>query len=404
MNKMMEFNDGEGLVYTDLQRLQYLHSVRWLDEELYSRLTQIANAGGGNDPSQWDPSFGLGGNEWFVKDNGWGPWPTGLNVQSMAGIAIKSDSQGDEVGDLTNDYDMLLQRAYTKWQTQATVNANTSGSGDRYDLIQADILEAASDSQSRDFKDATTGALSTQSLNKRRTWTPSVSVVEGTPSGTPSIPAPTGENARWCAVRVPDGGGNLDVDWNGSYPGIIDFTYPCANGLFEIATVPRLNFGGTSWTPDPGYTDSPTNLVVVSSTTTSDSIVCLPPPQFIGDPAARLLNVILYHSIVDSSLTVELGAVRIGDDGNFFSSRKTFSIGTTDGNSRGVLLNCHGSNTDPTDPPMWCNGQPAGRAWHYDANWIGAAPTTFWSAAIRITKGANTDLAELNGLLWSIAR
>ena len=75
----------------------------------------------------------------------------------------------------------------------------------RIDLICIKIDHVNGDSQTRDFKDATTGVISSQTFNKQRQTRLQVAVAKGTPAGSPTYPAPPAGYVPWCSVFVPAG-------------------------------------------------------------------------------------------------------------------------------------------------------------------------------------------------------
>lgn len=73
----------------------------------------------------------------------------------------------------------------------------------RIDIIQVRLQITDGDAETRDFKDAVTGALTTASTSKTRRVTATVSLKAGTAAATPSYPAPDSGYAVLGAVRVP---------------------------------------------------------------------------------------------------------------------------------------------------------------------------------------------------------
>lgn len=110
-----------------------------------------------------------------------------------------------------------------------TFTANASGNP-RYDLIQVAITNPDGDSQMRHFEDAVTGAVTSDPTNKKRTRTATVSVKEGTPAGSPTVPTPDTGYLALAAVLLNDGyaGGTARPN------GLIDYRVPMG------ATVERV--------------------------------------------------------------------------------------------------------------------------------------------------------------------
>lgn len=92
---------------------------------------------------------------------------------------------------------------------QITIPANTSTTDERWDIIQAKIERVNGGSEARDFKDATTGALSSQTLDKRRQTVLTINRKEG---GFFIEPAPDAGFIKLARVRVPINSGALTAD------------------------------------------------------------------------------------------------------------------------------------------------------------------------------------------------
>lgn len=73
----------------------------------------------------------------------------------------------------------------------------------RWDLVVASLARGAGGLENRDFKDATTGALTSVSLSKRRNVQLTTQLIAGTPNASPAIPAVPGGTLPLYAVLVP---------------------------------------------------------------------------------------------------------------------------------------------------------------------------------------------------------
>lgn len=166
--RRMKFNDGEGITYEDLNMIGQLGDRALTRYALSNVCYQtLLEAGTGTMPL-------------FVRGTGWAhsgtgnrtfTWYNSLWCQFQDGFDNAFDL-GDDDGDL-----MLLVLP----ETSVTFDAPTSGSVYRRDIIQVQAAaELDTESESRDFKDATTGVVTTQSMNKRRVRRMTMQVVKGT--------------------------------------------------------------------------------------------------------------------------------------------------------------------------------------------------------------------------------
>lgn len=106
-----------------------------------------------------------------------------------------------------------------------TLDANTSGSVYRRDILQAKIdTESTTTSTSRDFKDATTGVVTSQSVDKRRVQNVLVSIKKGTDQSSAANadanePAPDSGYVKLYSFRIDNAGtASIANDWDYNLP------------------------------------------------------------------------------------------------------------------------------------------------------------------------------------------
>lgn len=405
-NNFMNWNDGEGLTSADLINMQRLLQVRLTDERFFSRMVEVYSAGP-NGLDSYDTAVGtaLFGQNIFSFGAGLTPKGSTLTVTGSAGLAMVEEVASTEPKEGANDYDRIMDQFYWDNGTVATLNANASGN-DRYDLVSIDIAEAAGTATARDFKDGTTGVLSSNTPNKRVALSPTWTVTEGTPAGSPTIPALPANNKRWAAFRVPNGG-SLTYDDSGGYPGIIDFTYPCKVGLVCPVTPGRLVFGDDSWytSDDVGYQSiagGGVGLFRARTTSSGEIGIWVPPAQFCGNHNARLLGFQVLYSFqtgADAVANFEVGRLDLADS-SFTSIKDVVSSMTQDGFDQADHFSTVGSTSDPTDFPIWGNGYAAGRSRNLQQT---IATDLFTTVAIRLTKAANGSGATVYAIRWIFA-
>jgi hypothetical protein len=90
---------------------------------------------------------------------------------------------------------------YLAANTNATHTA-ADGTNPRIDIVCARADRATTVTQNRNFKDAGTGVISSQSMAVQKDWASSLLVVAGTPAGSPSVPATPAGYVKLAEVLV----------------------------------------------------------------------------------------------------------------------------------------------------------------------------------------------------------
>jgi hypothetical protein len=187
INKEVQFTAGEGLVVSDLQNMQRFAKAQILDA--YGRECRT------------DGSF-LGNNTiCFSRGTGANVIITGLALQSSNNEGLILQRTG---GTITGDVPDTLSY-YLAPAELLTTHAAAHATLERWDIVCLKLTEADGTSTARDFKDATTGAVTTVAQNKQRQVVLTKQVVQGTNAavGSATEPAIPAGFMKWAAVLVP---------------------------------------------------------------------------------------------------------------------------------------------------------------------------------------------------------
>jgi len=187
--KQVLFSDGEALRSDDFNDLQKLIQAYVADGVLsmlgYSDDTSAI-------PSGLEQASAVGnGGAVFVDE------ATNLTVDFAPGM-IGQHSGAAVTGDTPAMLWYYMEAADVPDKTRPVATTNP-----RWDILTVQLTEADGSSENRDFKDAITGALSTQSFNKRRRVTATFTWTQGTEAASPVEPAVPAGQVKLCAVKVP---------------------------------------------------------------------------------------------------------------------------------------------------------------------------------------------------------
>jgi hypothetical protein len=121
------------------------------------------------------------------------PGSTNAKVQISPGVLFQ------KVANQTGTDSTLL--AYSFVGTEEVTIAN-GATNPRVDLVQMQLQLVTGGSATRSFKDATTGIITSQTLNKTRRVQCTLSVKQGTPGATPTVPDPDAGFVAIASVEV----------------------------------------------------------------------------------------------------------------------------------------------------------------------------------------------------------
>lgn len=196
MSARVVWNDGEGLIHTDFNDQQAYGRKTLFDYLLWNFASADENPLWGVNPDDfWQPSTGAYGSTIRpLRGAGTVRILTASSIRVYGGMFL-------ELTDGPFDADDSISLLAAGEQTDFTGIAATSAGTFRRDLVQARVVLDNAPTESRDFKDAVTGALSTSSIVKRADLNVEFSIKTGT-EGTAA------------ATLNPANLGNPDAGWS----------------------------------------------------------------------------------------------------------------------------------------------------------------------------------------------
>jgi hypothetical protein len=361
-NAEMKWNQGEGVNADDFNDARSM-LLKAMDDRRFMYAASLVL-----DPGDYEAQYGLGGGT-HVTEGAFTCMITtttgSRNVTLEPGQLFLGGGEGD-TPDSVDDTEAIMTGII--WPG-GTVTLPASAGGDTWNLISIPRLAPLYDdggSESRDFMDAVTRALSSQNVDKRSTAAPALVVTTGTLGG--GIPATPVGHAALAAVKIRNGAAGVAVGGMSELlTDVVDYTLPMRRKF-----VGRLGreglFAAADW--------AVSGLMALDSGSAASKVARWYPGDHKGDPAARLLGVIIKHK-ADEAFTAELVRIDLETDAETVLS--TITVGTTDGAYRNIVSFGNGTN------PIWCNGAPGGRAI------VARGVTgTFWDGstlALKITSG-----------------
>lgn len=184
-------SDGEGIVYSDMNDMVRFVTARMLDQMFENMIGDVSLTGG-------DPSFGSnrGANApthlAYALDGGSAALALGSannKLKITAGVLMQ------KIANATGNEPTLIPYSFPG--TDEVTIAAGSAANPRVDLVQMKLEWITTDSQTRSFKDATTGNVTSTTTNKKRSVQCTLSVKQGTPAASPQYPDP---DAGYVAV------------------------------------------------------------------------------------------------------------------------------------------------------------------------------------------------------------
>lgn len=355
--KEVQFHDGEGLIYTDFNDAQrFLRAQLWdqvvaskfhtnLDEFRPDFMNAAANAA----------CYSIGG--------GGAPYASGSNNLSLVEGMILQKVTTNENG---SDPDFLAY--YISPFEVSLATAVGDATNPRYDILcvrlqneSADVL----DNIVRDFKDGTTGALTSQNFVKKRKVKATFQVVQGTPAASPSQPAVPANYVKVAAVLVPA----LHNTFH-SHNNILDYRIP--HGIATTVTYAFDNGNGVNiqngWTVHTsGGLSASSALGVVR--------IFPQPPGFVN---ARLLLVSVCGDL--NGANVQL--IRRHHDIVLASATDAM---VEDLSATGLTNGVNQLNGISPSVPVWANGYNAGIAGKIQAGPAGVGDPRMTTLGLKIT-------------------
>lgn len=324
--KKVLFNNTEGISHVDFNEMQSLMQA-YVNDGI---LSNFANH---------NVLSGMGGVEGhcFAMENACAVWKNVFNPATQLefdpGVLAVYTPSGSITGD-----EPYLRTVYVDVADIPDKTRPVPGVSDRWDVLSVNISEVTGSAAVRDFKDAVTGALSTQSFDKRDQTQANFTWTQGVEGG--GIPATPAGDVRICAVLVP-AAGSITAEDNK----IRDYRIPIGQTQHHVHAGADLDLNNSGATVLPNWPaiwfDDNGGFAEVQS-------LCP-----VAKPATRLLHIFL-SADVDTVGSIALDIRRVSDNVTVEHLFHTHLV--TPGTSSPYSL-----FTDP-DMPIWANGYSAGRA------------------------------------------
>lgn len=372
------FSPGEGITSDDLNAIS-LNTTRraWeapgyayltgFDEVSASGLRSYADAFDGDSSAMYARMRGV-----FTVGRGLEPSFTGLWSGVGSGfLGVWNDPSGPTPPPASGSNRMIW--ASVSGGDIAVTHSPASSGKTRWDLICVTPREVDAAMVTRDFKDATTGALTSETVVPGKGYTFDLNHIEGDEaSSNPTVPSvPTGKYAVY-AVMV----GNTEITkaW--------DFTVPV--GTLKSGIVlgrEGSSFGAAAWAPQ----DSNTGLA--SEVSVGGDALIFPPANVRGSVDGLLLGIKLSHRLY-SGCSVFLSAFPTGAAGGLLVNLATLTASVTmDGTDRVKTLDFRGTPYSDQTQPIWLNG----------TNKKGASD---YALCLRVTAPDTTNVSVIKHVQW----
>jgi hypothetical protein len=223
----------------------------------------------------------------------------------------------------------------------------------RWDILSVSLAPVEGDSETRDFKDGTTGALSTLPTDKRRSFEPTFTWTTGVESaGTPSLPfgsVPAGDRILG-AVLVKESG-NPFVLGDGD---LRDYRVPIGlTPFFQLAVGAGSFLNGTATRTNLDFANDEPCVRLTAPNVNDEAHLLFECP--IASPLHRVKKVTFSADLAGgSSMALTLESFRTS-----LALLDTIGLGIILGGGQTVLsFDLDGT----TNPPLWTNGSAAGYA------------------------------------------
>lgn len=236
-NRLVIYNDGEGLDHTDLNRHSIWQAIRHSDYE-FAMLTRT-------DPTvatPWQESTYLKKLHRFHNAGCAYAGPSNRQIRCKRGLIAKWIAAPDGT-------EPKLLCYFLDEDEISLQSAVGDATNPRYDVI-AIKLEWENVTETRDFEDAGTHAITSTTPTTYKRVKMTARLVAGTPAASPAIPAIAADEAYYCVYRVPatfDAALVLDPDPAGTNR-FRDFTFPIGEIKTAFFQGVDLGFVAADWT------------------------------------------------------------------------------------------------------------------------------------------------------------
>lgn len=372
------YNDGEGLIHTDLNDAGAVAQQRAWEWPGYMDLFPQAMFFG----ATYDASLTVAADlnqKVFTKGGSGSLTASGLAVTIAGGFFGIYSAAAPPAAMAAN-----MRWVYLDGTQSFTFSAAPAGQ-ERYDVIQLQIVSQDGGAVSRDFKDATTGALSSASLNKRRKLVGTFSVKVGVAATAGSAPdvslqTLTSPNHYVALVRVSDTAVTL----------VQDLTMPLGPCQTHMSVPAKHSLPFGAWAASSGGYGG------MKSGAGGDPIYVFP-PALMGDPTARLLGIDISYELAATSV-VEINSIMPGDSATgFFQQLDVITSLFTLGSPQVARIKLLGfSNvTVANQGPYWGHGD------RVKAGIL--SPGSFnRGLALKVVSASNAD--RINWVKWHFAK
>lgn len=394
--KEVLFNDGEGLVYSDLNDIQRFAAARLFNQVV------IASFAAGNAATSLDPDIGsnlaaaISAPMVFALHGGAGFVIPGVGARTTtvrAGTIMTYDST------VTAGSDMAY-KPYTLTDTEFTLTHDVGDANPRIDLIEIKIDETDGTLTARDFQDAVTLGVTSTLTAKRRQGVLTAQIKKGTAAATPTYPSPTAGYSVLGAVYVPALHNAVFTTDH-----IRDQRFPLGVKAIDVP-LPWCTFGTSSWTIatsnhaiQGGGTANPFRLVIPGGQHTRVLGVGLMARMDTGATVAtaRLCRQTHSNTYLGAPTITELAELASNLCANTVAYRH---VGVAEIAQR--ASSTQASTRNPTytwlGDPVWCNGRRGGPA----AQWLknNAIPVATMDQLIL---EMNAQVGEIKGIRLILA-
>ncbi len=395
-SRLLLFNDGEGVEEADWNDLQKLLTFRaWDAIGQYSK----------GSISQGNPLSSSTFGSRFSTPSAWGAVTGGPTFCFGADFAFT----GKTTDTLTIEPGFIGRNGKTtrvanvpsmEWvyvdgnggKPTFVVVANAGG-GDRYDALSIAFVETDETTESRDFKDGTTGEITTTTPEKSRNLVATLTLTPGTEGGAIAV-VPAGQHLL-CYVKVLSGASIIDD--------IFDYTIPI-NAMQIEQAAPAITAiweqmagaGSGDWTRDGGG--------VLSAGVAAPRNLYLYPPSH-SNPHARILA-LEFSYVLNASSVVQLVFGSFAGSGvpETTLAVDLSSLLTLDDASHKTVIEFTNPNLLLVAPvegkaSLWCNGL------HHKTDQVNPGVTAVLGnqgVFLKVDSAASSD--SILGLSWMIAK
>lgn len=374
------FSDGESIISEDLNAISVNMTRRAWDAPGYAQLVgfdEISPSGMRPYGDAFDgDSSAMYARKRGVFTVGRGLTPAFINFSSAAGsgfLGIWSDPSGPAPPPASGA-NRMIWASISGGDIGATHTPAAAGKT-RWDLVCVTVQEIDAATVTRDFKDATTGAETSESVVPGKGYTFATYVISGDESsGTADMPfISSGQYAVYGALVS-----------NTAVIGVWDFAVPVGEVKHGV-TLGREGMPFGSELSSPPWVVAQNQREMKSVTSAVGELLIFPPENVRGAPASLLLGIKIDHKLYAGN-TVKLSCwpLSVGSMSDIVDLSSSI---TKDGSVRSKALDLRGAPYSERTPPIWMNG----------TNGKGATDSTL---CLRINAQSDTNESRIYAVRW----